>query len=149
MIGYVKHFASNKTMFFKVNDNRLFKKYSKIWDKVSILMNTEFDGELVYVDNDKYIKEKLKTYTNKANKNFQGKNIPKENASYKCLLLITLDSVVKVSEKYYPQILLEECKYKIKKTKIDNLIDDDFDLSSSDDETDNDSDNENEFYNDE
>ena len=31
MIGYVKHFDSNKTMSFKVNDNRLLKKYTKIW----------------------------------------------------------------------------------------------------------------------
>ena len=33
-----------------------------------------------------------------------------------------LDSVVKVNEKHYPQILLEECKYDIKKTKMENLI---------------------------
>ena len=26
MIGYVKHFDSNKTMFFKVSDNKLLKK---------------------------------------------------------------------------------------------------------------------------
>ena len=31
MIGYVKHFDSNKAMSFKVNDNKLLKKYSKIW----------------------------------------------------------------------------------------------------------------------
>ena len=30
MIGYVKHFDSNKTMFFKVSDNKLLKKYNKI-----------------------------------------------------------------------------------------------------------------------
>ena len=56
MIGYVKHFDSNKTMSFKVNDNRLLKKYIKMWEKVSILMNIEFDNEPVYGDNDKYIK---------------------------------------------------------------------------------------------
>ena len=54
MIGYVKHFDSNKTMSFKVNDNRLLKKYSKIWEKVSILMNIEFDkgnkSLIVYVN---------------------------------------------------------------------------------------------------
>ena len=31
MIGYVKHFDSNKTMLFKVNDNKLLKKYDKVW----------------------------------------------------------------------------------------------------------------------
>ena len=35
-------------MTFKVN-NRLLKKYNKIWEKVSILMNIEFDREPVYV----------------------------------------------------------------------------------------------------
>ena len=36
MIGYVKHFDSNKTMSFKVNDNKLLKKYNKIWEKLVI-----------------------------------------------------------------------------------------------------------------
>ena len=66
MIGYVKHFDSNKTMSFKVNDNRLLKKYTKIWEKVSILMNIEFDSEPVYGDNDKYIKAKIKSYVIKS-----------------------------------------------------------------------------------
>ena len=30
MIGYVKHFDSNKVMSFKVSDNKLLKKYNKI-----------------------------------------------------------------------------------------------------------------------
>ena len=33
MIGYVKHFDSNETMSFKVGDNKLLKKYNKIWEK--------------------------------------------------------------------------------------------------------------------
>ena len=50
----------------------------------------------------------------------------------------------------YPQTLLKECKYEIKKNKMENLINDDLDLSSSD-ESDNESDNEfdNGFDNDE
>ena len=60
-----------------------------------------------------------------------------------------LDSVVKVKNKYYPQTLLEECKYEPKKIKMENLIDDDLEKSSSDeydsesdDEKDNDQSNE-------
>ena len=34
MIVYVKHFDSNKTMSFKVNNNRLLKKDTKISEKV-------------------------------------------------------------------------------------------------------------------
>ena len=53
-----------------------------------------------------------------------------------------LDSVIRVNKKCYPQTLLEECKYEIKKNKMENLINDDLDPSSSDNESNNESDNE-------
>ena len=55
IIGYVKHFDSNKTMSFQVSDNKLFFYYDKIWKKISNLMNIELDSEPIYGDNDKYI----------------------------------------------------------------------------------------------
>ena len=85
MIGYVKHFDCNKTTSFKVIDNKLLTTYTKIWKRVSSLINIEFDNEPVYGDNDKYIKTKIKSYRDNVNTNFQGNKIPKENASYKCL----------------------------------------------------------------
>ena len=51
-----------------------------------------------------------------------------------------LDSVITANKKYYPQILLEECKYEITKSKMENLINNDFDPISSD-ESDNEFDN--------
>ena len=39
MIGYVKNFDNNKAMSFKVSDNKLLKKYNKIWKEISSLMN--------------------------------------------------------------------------------------------------------------
>ena len=72
MIGYVKCFDSNKTMTFKVTDKKLLKKYTKI---AISSMNIEFDNELVYGDNDKYIKTKIKLYGDKVNTNFQGKKM--------------------------------------------------------------------------
>ena len=59
--------------------------------------------------------------------------MPKENASYKCLPLIVLESVIRVNQKYYPQTLMEEWKCIIKKNKTENLINDHLDPSSSDD----------------
>ena len=58
---------------FKVNDDRLLKKYTKIWRIVKIIMNIGFDSEPVYGDNDKYIKAKIKSYGDKVNTN-KGKN---------------------------------------------------------------------------
>ena len=51
-----------------------------------------------------------------------------------------LNSVIRVNKRYYPQTLLEECKYEIKNNKMQNLINDDLDTSSSD-ESDNEFDN--------
>ena len=137
MIANIKHFDSNKTMSFKVIDNKLLKRYTKLWEKISNLMNIESDSETVYGDNDKYIKAKITSYGNEVNTNFQGKKMPKENASYKCLSLIVLDSVITVNKKYHIPSLLGECKYKITKNKVENLVNYDLDSSSSGKESDN------------
>ena len=55
MIWYAKYFDSDKTMSFKVSDEKLLKKYTKIWERVSNLINIKFDSEPIYGDNDKYI----------------------------------------------------------------------------------------------
>ena len=39
-------------MYLKVTDKKLLKKYTKIWEKVSSLMNIKFDSEPVYGDKD-------------------------------------------------------------------------------------------------
>ena len=77
-------------------------------------MNKEFDKEPAYGGSEKYIKTKIKSYGDKINTDFQGRKKPKENTSYKHLSLIMLDSVVRVNKKYYPQTLLEECKFEKK-----------------------------------
>ena len=54
--------------------------------------------------------------------NFSGDKIPKENMHYTCIVCITIDPVMRMQKKNYPQVYLEECKYKIKKTKMTNFI---------------------------
>ena len=72
---------------------------------------------------------------------FKAKHVPKENASYQSLSFILLDSVIRVNKKHSLQTLLEKCRYEIEKNKVENVLDDDLYLSSSDNETDNESDN--------
>ena len=73
--------------------------------------------------------------------------MPKQKAPCKCLSIIMLDSVIKADKKYYPETLLEECKYEQKRIKIENLIDDELEKSESDndsnDETKSNNDNDN------
>ena len=40
-----------------------------MWEKISNLMNMEFDSEPVYGENDKYLKTKIKMYEDKVNTN--------------------------------------------------------------------------------
>ena len=86
-----------------------------------------------------YIKTKIKIYADSIITNFHNKKMPKEKAPCKCLSII-IDSVIKANKKYYPQTLLEECKYIQEKIKTENYIDDDLD-SDSNDETESDIDN--------
>ena len=65
-------------MSFKVNDDRLLKKHTKIWRRVNILMNIQFYSDPVYGDNDKYIKTKVKSYGDKLNTKLKGKKITKK-----------------------------------------------------------------------
>ena len=106
--------------------------YIKIWTNISSLIGIEFDSEYLYGDSDKHIKTKIKSYGDKVNPSFQGKNVLKENASYKCLSLIMTDSPIRVNKMYYPQTLSEECKQEIKTKEIESLCNKDLSLSSSD-----------------
>ena len=83
----------------------------------------------------------MKIYANSINTNFHNKKLPKEKAPSKCLSIIIIDSVIKSNKKYYPQTLLEECKYVQEKIKTENYIDEDLEKSDSNDETESDIDN--------
>ena len=65
----------------------------------------------VYGDDDKYIKSKTKTYADSIITNFHNKKIPQEKAPCKCLSIVMLNSAIKANKRYYPQTLLEECKF--------------------------------------
>ena len=80
MTGYIRKCDGNTTMFFKISDKQLLKKYNQIWKKVEKLLKIEFDIEPVYGDNDKYIKATIKIYAGSMIRNFQSKKMPKEKA---------------------------------------------------------------------
>ena len=61
-------------------------------------MRIDFESKPVYSDDNKYIKINIKIYAGSMVSDFQNKKIPKEKAPYKCLLIIMLDSVIKVNK---------------------------------------------------
>ena len=137
MTGYARKFNENSTVSFIVKDKNLLKKYSKIWETIEGLMKITFESRPVYGEDVKYIKAKIKTYAGNIITNFHNKKMPKEKAPCKCLSIIIIDSVIKTNKKYYPQTLLEECKYTQEKIKFENYINEYLEDSESDSDTNN------------
>ena len=98
----------------------MLDKYNEIWDKIEEPLSIKFYATPVY--DEKYIKAKVREFSGVIKTNFLGDKIPKESMHYTCIACITIDSVVRMEKKNYPQVYLEECKYKIKKMKMTNLI---------------------------
>ena len=134
--GYIKYFDNNKkNINFLVHDKELIHKHNEIWDRISNLLKKGFDRESVY--NDKNIEIKIEIYNNGVYTNFQYKKIPKDNEYCTCLSVILRGSIFVNSDKEcYPQIFLEEYRYERKKKKAMNRINEELELSESDDDFD-------------
>ena len=74
------------------------------------------------VYDEKCIKAKVREFNDVIKTNFLGDEVPKENEHYTCIACITIDSVMRMEKKNYPQVYLEECKYRMKKTKMTKFI---------------------------
>ena len=59
---------------------------------------------------------------------FRSDAVPKKGVHYTCIACISIDSIMKIERKNYPQVYLEECKYKIKKKNLVIFIDTELDL---------------------
>ena len=70
MTGYLTIFKDgNRKMSFLTDNNEFLEKYTKIWEKISNLINIKFDSDPVY--NNKYINTKLSSYNNDIKTNFR------------------------------------------------------------------------------
>ena len=121
MTGYIKYFQNGgKNMSFVIKDDDVLDKYNEIWDKIKETLSIKFHSMPVY--DEKYIKAKVREFNGVIKTNFLGDEIPKESMHYTCIACITIDSVMRMEKKNYPQVYLEECKYRMKKTKMTKFI---------------------------
>ena len=126
LTGYLNIFEDGtRKMSFFTDNNEFLERYTKIWEKISDLIDKKFDSDPVY--NNKYINTKIRSYNNDIITNFhdidnKNNKLPEKNKAYKCMSLISLDSFIKIDKKYYPQTLLQECAYKLKSRKVENII---------------------------
>ena len=124
MNGYIKYFGDGgKNMSFVRVDEEVYEKYNEIREVVRKLLKLKFAVDPVR--DDKYLIAKLKIFNGTNRTTFTDNVIPIERTSYNCISAIDIDSVLRIDNKRsYPQAYLEQCKYKLRKRKIVNFIDD-------------------------
>ena len=123
-----------KNMSFVTDDEEVFEKYNEIWEVVRKLLKLNFT--VGPVRDDKYIVAKLKIF-NKINRTtFTDDIIPFQRNHYICIPAIDIDSVLKINKRAYPQAYLEQCKYKLKKRRAVNFIDEEIIDEDSDSDID-------------
>ena len=137
MSGYIKYFENGgKSMSFLIKDDEVWEKYEEVWDKIKNKLNIKFHSKPLY--DEKYIKTKVGEFDCVVKTNFLGDEVPKDDMHYTCIACITIDSVMRMEKKNYPQVYLEECKYKIKKIQMSRFINTELE-SDSDSEPDSES----------
>ena len=138
MNGYIKYFDNGgKNLTFVTDNEKVYDKYNEIWEVIRKLLKVKFTVNPIR--DDKYLVAKLKIFNriNRTTFNNNKNNIPIERNHYICIPAIYIDSVLKIDNKRaYPQAYLEQCKYKLKKRKIVNDINDEIIDEDSDSDID-------------
>ena len=145
MDGYIKYFDDGgKNMTYVTDDEKIYEKYNEIWEVIRKLLKVDFTVGLVR--DDKYLVVKLKIFDKINRTTFNNNNtIPIERNHYICIAAMDIDSVIKIDKRVYPQVYLEQCKYKLKKIKLVNFVDDEIIDEDTDDSYESDNKNENDF----
>ena len=85
-----------------MKDDDVLDKYNNFWDKIKETLNIKFHSMLVY--DEKQLKAKVREFNGMIKTNFLGDLIPKESMHYICVACTTIDSVMRMVKKNYPQI---------------------------------------------
>ena len=136
MNGYIKYFDDGgKNMSFVTDDEEIYEKYNEIWEEVRKLLKLKFT--VGPVRDDKYLIAKLKIFNGINRTTFTDNAIPIERTSYNWFPAIDINSVLRTENKRtYPQAYLEQCKYKLKKRRAVNFIDEEIIDEDSDSDSD-------------
>ena len=99
-------------MSFIIKNDDVLDKHDEVWEKIKGKLNIKFHSVLVY--DVKYMEAKVRKFNGVIKINFLGDEVSKENEHYTCIACIAIDC--------YPQVYLEEFKYRMGKTLMSNFI---------------------------
>ena len=98
MSGYIKYFENGgKNMSFMIKDDKMWEKYKNVRDVVKNKLSIKFHSKPI--NNQKYLKAKVREFDGVIKINFWGNDTPKENMHYTCIACIAIDSVVRMNKK--------------------------------------------------
>ena len=101
----LNHYVLSYLMSFFIKGDEVKEKYKQIWDVIKNKLKIKFHSLPVY--DKKYFKTKVREYEGMIKTNFLGHGMPKENIHYTCIACITINSVMKMDKKYFPQVYLQ------------------------------------------
>ena len=125
MRGSVKTFTvkerNNKLMSFQIDNEKLLGKYKTIWTMIEDLKIIKLNTLPVY--GDRLIKTKTRTFRDKVYTNFRGLNVPEDDKECKSFTVISINSLLVYDKKYFLQVYLENCAYKIVNKQMADYLD--------------------------
>ena len=114
-----------KLVITKTNSKYLIgyldKTVRPIWTKIEELKNIKSNALPVY--DDRYIKTKIRTYGDKVYASFLVLNTPENYIELESFTVISIESLLKYENKYYLQVYLNNCAYKIVNKQMTDYLD--------------------------
>ena len=110
----------NKLMSFRIDDEKLLEKYRAIYIKIEDLKNIRLNARPVY--DGRYIKTKIRTFDDKLYKNFRGLDMPEDDIECEYFTVSFIDSLLVYDKKYYLQVYLDNCVYKIVNKQVTDYL---------------------------
>ena len=122
MTGCMKSFENvGKIMSFIIKMIMYWQNIMKFLYKIKKALNIKFNSMSVF--DETYTKAKVKKFTAVVNTNLIDNEVPKKICvTLVYIACICIASVMKMGKKNYPQVSLEESKYRLKKKKIPEFI---------------------------
>ena len=78
MNGYIKYFENGgKNVYFLIKNSEVWEKYEEIWNVIKNMLNIKFHSQPI--NENKYLKAKVREFDGNIKINFLGNNLPKEN----------------------------------------------------------------------
>ena len=108
-------------MSFKEWDKDKNNKLVSIWTKIEDIWNIELNALPAY--DDRYIKTKIRTYSDKVYSNFCHLNVPEDDIECESFTVIYIDSLLFYKHNYYLQGYLDNCAYKYGNKQTTDYLD--------------------------